>query len=360
MYTSLRRFESLLFNLKGYRWGLEKHKGYGKGGDVIKRPSLDEFKAAAKNLESVIIHTPLVPYRGVDNDQHILLKPEILQAVNSFKIRGVFNAVASLNPAEKAKGVSTVSAGNTAQALAWSARHFGISARSIMPDTAPLPKVEAVKAYGGIPVLVPTPEVFRFLQEHLWEQESYSFIHPWTNRHVIIGHGSLGLEIINDAPDVDAVFIPVGGGGLMGGVGSAIKAVNPSVRIYAVEPEGCPALRAAVDHGRPITVECKTICDGVAVPYITDDMFPLLNDLIDDVLLVSERSVRAALSSMLWHNKILAEPAGVLALAAALQMPLSRRGKSVCLITGGSISTELMMKILQEDTYYEKNNRTDK
>lgn len=313
---------------------------------MIDRPSLKDFKAAAKSLEPIIVHTPLIPYRGGDHDANILLKPEILQAVNSFKLRGVFNAVASLSAEEKAKGVSTVSAGNTAQALAWSARYFGISARSIMPDTAPLPKIEAVKAYGGIPVLKPLSEVFRFLQEHLWEQEPYSFIHPWTNRQVMIGHGSLGLEILEDEPDVDTVFIPVGGGGLMGGVGSAIKAVNPSVRIYAVEPEGCPSLRSAVDKGQPITVECKTICDGVAVPYITDEMFPFLSELIDDVLLVSEQSVRSAIRSILWHNKMLAEPAGALALAAALQMTPEQRGKSVCLVTGGSISSELMMEIL--------------
>jgi threonine dehydratase len=206
---------------------------------VVARPSLNEFKTAANSLEPIIVHTPLIPYRGGDHDNKILLKPEILQAVNSFKLRGVFNAVAALSAEEKARGVSTVSAGNTAQALAWSARYFATSAHCIMPETAPLPKIEAVKAYGGIPVLIPMPEVFRFLKEHLWEQESYSFIHPWTNRQVMIGHGSLGLEIVQDAPDVDTVFIPVGGGGLLSGVGSAIKAVNPSIRIYAVEPEGC-------------------------------------------------------------------------------------------------------------------------
>jgi len=318
------------------------------GGSVVDRPSLNEFKAAANSLEPIIVHTPLIPYRGGDHDTKILLKPEILQAVNSFKLRGVFNAVASLSAEEKARGVSTVSAGNTAQALAWSARYFAISAHCIMPETAPLPKIEAVKAYGGIPVLIPMSEAFRFLKEHLWEKESYSFIHPWTNRQVMIGHGGLGLEIMDDAPDVDSVFIPVGGGGLLSGVGSAIKAVNPSVRIYAVEPEGCPALHSSIDQGQPMTVECKTICDGVAVPYITDEMFPLLNELIDDVLLVSERSVRAAIRSILWHNKMLAEPAGALALAAALQVPPEQRGKSVCLVTGGSIGFELMMEILQE------------
>jgi len=316
---------------------------------VVDRPTLSEFRAAAKLLESIIVHTPLITYHGEEDEPQILLKPEIFQAVNSFKLRGVFNAVASLSPEEKNRGLSTVSAGNTAQALAWSARHFGISARSIMPDTAPLPKIEAVKAYGGIPVLKPISEVFRFLQEHLWEQEPYSFIHPWTNRLVMIGHGSLGLEIMDDAPDIDAVFIPVGGGGLLGGVGSAIKAVNSAVRIFAVEPEGCPALRSAVDHGQPITVECKTICDGVAVPYITDELFPLLNELIDDVILVSERSVRLAIRSMLLGNKMLSEPSGALALAAAQKMAPSQRGKSACLVTGGSISFDLLLEILQEN-----------
>lgn len=315
---------------------------------MVDRPTLSDFRAAANRLESIIVHTPLITYHGGYDEPQILLKPEIFQAVNSFKLRGVFNAVASLSLEEKNRGVSTVSAGNTAQALAWSARHFGISARSIMPDTAPLPKIEAVKAYGGIPVLKPISEVFRFLQEHLWEQEPYSFIHPWTNRQVMIGHGSLGLEIMDDAPDIDTVFIPVGGGGLLGGVGSAIKAIKPAVRIFAVEPEGCPALRSAVDHGQPITVECKTICDGVAVPYITDELFPLLHELIDDVILVSERSVRLAIRSMLWGNKMLSEPSGALALAAAQKVAPSQRGKCVCLVTGGSISFDLMLEILQE------------
>ena len=316
---------------------------------MVDRPTLSEFRAAANRLESIIVHTPLITYHGGEDEPQILLKPEIFQAVNSFKLRGVFNAVDSLSPEEKNKGVSTVSAGNTAQALAWSARHFGISARSIMPDTAPLSKIEAVKAYGGIPILKPISEVFRFLQEHLWEQEPYSFIHPWTNRQVMIGHGSLGLEIMDDAPDIDAVFIPVGGGGLLGGVGSAIKAINSAVRIFAVEPEGCPALRSAVDHGQPMTVECQTICDGVAVPYITDELFPLLNELIDDVILVSERSVRLAIRFMLLGNKMLSEPSGALALAAAQKVAPSRRGKCVCLVTGGSISFDLMLEILQEN-----------
>jgi len=315
---------------------------------VTDRPTLKEFKAAASNLESILVRTPPIPYRGEDNGTEILLKSELNQAVNAFKLRGIFNAVASLSAEEKERGVSTVSAGNTALALAWSAMYFGIPARSIMPEKAPATKIDTFKKYGGTPILLPTDEVFRFLQEHLWEREPYSFIHPWTNRQVMIGHGSLGLEIMEDAPDIDTVFIPVGGGGLLSGVGLAIKAVNPSVRIYAVEPEGCPALRSAVDHGKPITVECKTICDGVAVPYITDEMFPLLEELVDDVLLASEQSTRAAIRSILWRNKMLAEPSGALALVAALQMSPADRGKSVCLVTGGNIDAKLLVEILQE------------
>lgn len=314
----------------------------------MEKPTLSELASAADAVASVVVRTPLIAYRGDDGGSPILLKPETLQPVNSFKLRGVFNAVAALGEQEKAQGVSTVSAGNTAQALAWSARHFGIPARSIMPDTAPAPKIEAVEAYGATPVLVPTAEVFRFLQEHLWEQEPYAFIHPWTNRHVILGHGSLGLEIMHDLPDVDSVFVPVGGGGLLGGVGSAIKAMNPAVRIYAVEPEGCPALRSAVDQGRPVSVPCQTICDGVAVPYITDEMFPLLSELLDDVLLVPENAVRATVRLLLWQNKLLTEPSGALALAAAVAMSPARRGKCVCLVTGGSIGETLLTEILKE------------
>ena len=313
-------------------------------------PTLEEIKAAAERLTDVIVRTPLVPLHSFDEPTGILLKPEIHQPVTSFKIRGVFHAVASLSPEERAKGLSTVSAGNTAQALAWVGRHFGVSARCVMPDTAPKTKIDAVRRYGGEPVLVPMDEVFRFLQGHLWEQEPYAFIHPWTNRNVMTGHGTIGLEIMADLPQIDSLYVPVGGGGLMGGVGSAVKALKPSIRVIAVQPKGCPALHESFRQGKPAAVECETMCDGVAVPYITDEVFPILQRVVDDVVLVSEDSVKATIKRLAQGNRIIAEGAAALSVAAALETPAEKRGQTVCLVTGGSIDTDKLLEILADTT----------
>ncbi len=312
----------------------------------IERPSRSEIAAARESLRDVTVATPLVSLHIHGGDREILLKPEILQPAGSFKIRGIYHAVASLSDEERARGLSTVSAGNTAKALAWCGRRFGVSAQSLMPDTAPRAKIEAVRALGGTPVLVPIAEVFRFLREHLWEREPHAFIHPWTDRRVITGHGSLGLEILEDCPDLAAVYVPVGGGGLLAGVGSAIKALKPSVRVIAVEPAGCPSLHAAIQAGHPVTVDCDTMCDGVAVPYITEEMFPLLRDLADDVVLVTEAEVRAAIRLLASANHLIAEGAGALATAAALKSPAARGGKTVCLVTGGSLDAHKLAEIL--------------
>ncbi len=319
----------------------------------IQRPVLNEIRAAAERIKEVVVNAPLAPLHSFEDRSTILLKPEILQAVGSFKIRGVFNAVASMSQETRQRGLSTVSAGNTAQALAWTGRHFGVPARSIMPDTAPASKIEAVRAYGGEPILVPADEVFRYLREHGWENEPYAFIHPWINRDLIIGHGTMGLEIIAECPDVDTVFVPVGGGGLIGGVGSAVKALKPSIRVIAVEPQGCPSLHASLEAGRPISVECNTICDGVAVPYITEEMFPLLRDLVDAAVLVSDDAVKAAMRRLALGNKMIAEPSGALALAAALAIPDERRGLSVCIVTGGSIDPRKLVAILGDVQHVE-------
>ena len=312
----------------------------------VQRPALEEIRAAAVKISDILVNAPLVPLGPPGGDATILLKPEILQAVGSFKIRGVFNAVASLSDETRRRGLSTVSAGNTAQALAWTGRHFGVPARCIMPDTAPASKIEAVRAYGGEPVLVPTEEVFRYLREHRWENEPYAFTHPWINRDLILGHGSLGLEIAEQCPKVKTIFVPVGGGGLIAGVGSAIKVLKPAVRLVAVEPEGCPSLHASLKAGRPASVECDTICDGVAVPYITEEMFPLLRDLVDESVLVSDDAVKAAMRRLAFGNKMIAEPSGALAVAAALAMSEEKRGLCVCIVTGGSIDAEKLAAIL--------------
>lgn len=315
---------------------------------MMDRPDLTEIQAAAHDLRSVVQHTPLVPLHSFEGESDILLKPEIHQVVTSFKIRGVYHAVASLSEKDRQAGLSTVSAGNTAQALAWVGRHFGVASRSIMPNSAPVTKIEAVKRYGGEPILVPIEQVFRFLKEHQWESEPFAFIHPWTERNVWIGHGTIGLEIIEDEPAVDTVYIPVGGGGLITGVGSALKALKPTVRLVAVEPQGCPSLFESVRQGKAVSVECDTLCDGVAVPYMTEELFPLVRDLIDDVVLVSEERVKSTIKRLALGNRMIVEGSGALAVAAAIDTPQQQRGRSIALITGGSIDTQKLIAILND------------
>jgi threonine dehydratase len=311
-------------------------------------PTLEEIRAARERIRSVVRHTPLLPTHESFRVEDVYLKLETFQPVGSFKLRGVFNAVAALSEAERRRGLSTVSAGNTAQALAWSGRYFGAPARCLMPVTAPTTKIDAVRSYGGEPVLVPVSEIFRFLKEAGWEKEPFAFVHPWTNGNVMRGHGSLGLEILEDLPDVETVLVPVGGGGLISGVGSALRAVSPGVRIVAVEPEGCPALFRSLEADRPMEVDCRTICDGVAVPYITAEMFPLLRELVSSVRLVSEAKVKAAVRSLALSSKIVAEPSGALALAAALEMAPAERGKTVAIVTGGSLDADKLAHILTD------------
>jgi threonine dehydratase len=316
---------------------------------IVVRPTIDAIRKAAKRIDDVVLHTPLVPLVSRHAEEEIYLKPETLQSVGSFKLRGIFYAVASLSEEERRRGLSTVSAGNTAQALAWAARHYRVQARSLMPETAPRTKIEAVRSYGATPVLVPVDEVFRYLREHGWEQEPYAYIHPWTNPNVMTGHGSIGLETVADLPDVGSVFVPIGGGGLSAGVGSALKALKPSVRVFGVEPAGCPSLHASFEAGKPVSVDCHTMCDGVAVPYITEEMYPLLREVVDEVVLVSEDAVKAAIKRLALEDKLVVEGAGALSLAAALTVPLEKRGKTVCLLTGGSIDAVKLIEILGSD-----------
>ena len=314
---------------------------------TVDPPTLHEFEAARDALRDVLRATPLVPIGG--ESERLLVKPETLQPAGSFKVRGVLWAVRSFDTETRARGVSTVSAGNTAKALAWAARRFGVTARSVMPDTAPRSKIDALVALGGTPDLRPVGEVFRYLKERGWEDEPYAFVHPWTSRAVRVGHGSMGLEILEERPDVETVFLPVGGGGLLGGVGAALKAKKPGVRIIAVEPAECPALHASLAAGRPTEVACDTLCDGVAVPYITDEMYPVLAGLVDNVVLVTEQEVEAAIRGLIASAHLVAEGAGALAYAAAARTPVAERGLSVAPITGGAIDLPVLRRILSAD-----------
>lgn len=310
------------------------------------QPTIDEIRDAAERLRGVAVHTPLLPLHTYDNQRDILLKPECLQPIGSFKLRGIFNAVASLPAERRAAGLSTTSSGNTAQALAWSGRYFGVSSRSLMPEYAPVSKIDAMRAYGGTPELVSGSELFRYMEEHAWEQEPYAFVHPWTERAVMAGNGTIGLEILEDCPEVQSIFVPVGGGGLIGGIGTAIKALKPDVRIIAVEPEGCCALKTSLDAGRPMSAPCSTICDGVAVPLVVPEVYAVLSRIVDRVVLVSEDAIKATIKRLALRNKLVVEGSAALAPAAAMAIPFEQRGISVCIVTGGSIDPELHASIM--------------
>lgn len=313
----------------------------------MRLPEREEFERARERLSGVIVRTPLVPLADDEPGSEIWLKPETLQPEQSFKLRGVFNAVAALDHEVRARGLCTVSAGNTARALAWSARWFGVRARSFMPDTAPRNKIDAVRRLGGEPVLVPPAELFLLLDAHGRPGEGQAFIHPWTNRDVQLGHGTIGLELAADLPHADTLFVPVGGGGLVAGVAAACRAAGLAVRIVGVEPEACPKLLASLREGRPVTVECRaTLCDGVAVPRLADEMLPLLRELVDEVLPVPEAAVAVAVRRLALRDGLVVEGAGALALAAALATPARQRGRTVCLLTGGSIERQTLLELL--------------
>jgi threonine dehydratase len=305
----------------------------GWGDPPAQAPTLDDVRAAARRLRRTVVRTPLL-WAGPD----IWVKPESLQPTGSFKVRGVGNWAAGLSPAARRRGFSTFSAGNTALALAWFARRFGVSCRSILPDYAPAVKVQALRERGVETILVPFAELADYIFRAGWRDEPYAFLHPWTEPAMIAGHATIGLEIVADLPDVKTVFVPVGGGALVGGVAAAVRALKPSVRVVGVQTESYPSLAAGLAAGRPVWVEPKpTICDGVAVPFVTDEMFPLLKPVVDEVLVVPEARVRAAIRRLATDCKLVSEGAGALAMAAALDIPVERRGRSVCLVTGGNV-----------------------
>jgi threonine dehydratase len=306
------------------------------------RPSLDAIRAAAGRIAGLVHRSRLV---ALHSDNSILLKDETGQPTGSFKVHGVLNWAESLTPAERRRGFSTFSAGNTALALAFAARRHGVTCRSLLPDYAPAKKVDGLREQGVDTVLVPFPRLADYIFSAGWRSEPWTFLHPWTEPRMIEGHATIGLELLEDVPDVETVFVPVGGGALASGVASAVKALRPDVNVIGVQSESCPSLAASLAAGHPVWVEAKpTICDGVAVPFTTDQMFPLLRSLIDEVVVVSETQVRAAIRRLHEENLIVSEGAGALAPAAALATPVGKRGRTACIVTGRNIDREVFVE----------------
>ena len=312
---------------------------------VVRPPGWAEAEAAARRLRRVFPPSPLLP-AAPEIGERLFLKADTLLPTGSFKVRGIWDAVSQRDAQAVAPGLSTVSAGNTALALAWAARRRGVPARSLLPETTPSAKVEAFRAAGGEPRLVPAPELFRFLRERLWEREPFAFVHPWTDPAVHRGHASLAVEILEALPGLESVFIPVGGGGLLTGVAGALKDRRPEVRVFAVEPAGCAALHASLAAGRAVAAPCETVCDGAAVPYLTAELFPALSRLVDRTVLVPDAETLAASRDLLLAQNLLTEPSGALAAAAVRRVPPAERGATVALLTGAGIGKEGIRRLL--------------
>ncbi len=244
--------------------------------------------------------------------------------------------------------ISTLSAGNMSQGVAWSARHLGVPAAAIMPESAPRSKIEATESYGASVEFIPRDEMFAAMNDGRFNSRP-GFVHPFDDADVVAGHGTIGLEIAEDLHDVDTVLVPVGSGGLLIGIAIALKASRPNVRVLGVQPEGASGFAVSFAAGKPTTMSGSSFVDGAGAPFVMDSMFPWLLEVADGCLTVSDDETRAAIYLLATKNKVIAEGAGALSVAAALKMPENERGKTVCIISGGSIDPSDLAAILRHD-----------
>ena len=279
----------------------------------------------------------------------LALKCESLQKTGSFKVRGALNRVLQLDADERARGVITVSAGNHAQALAWSARDAGVRCTVVMPTVASRTKVEASRGYGADVVLHGASGIEAFARAHeLAQERGLVFVHPFDDAAIQAGQGTVGQEILEQAPDVQAVIVPIGGGGLIAGIAVAIKEQRPDVRVYGVEPTGAAAMRKSLDAGRPVRLETmQTIADGLAAPMAGEHTYPVVARYVDDVVLVSDEEIAGAMRDLLLSAKLLAEGGGAAATAAVLTGRLPVAGlRVVSVVSGGNVDAERVKQVL--------------
>jgi len=312
--------------------------------------TLAEIEAARERIAGAAVRTPLVRLQLDSAPAEIYLKLENLQPVNSFKIRGATNAIMLASPSQRAKGLVTASAGNMAQGVAWAARALGLPATIIVPETAPEAKLGAIRRLGGHVLKVPYDDWWNIIVTGRVDGIDGLFVHPVQDAGVIAGNGTIGLEILDDLPDPDAVVIPYGGGGLTCGVASAIRARRPETKIITVEPDGGAAMAAALDAGRPAEVDFRpSFVDGAGSRRVLDTMWPLVRPLVDSALAVGVHETAAAVRLLAERARVIAEGAGALAVAAAVA-GRAGPGKVVCIVSGGNINLSKLAEILVETT----------
>lgn len=309
--------------------------------------TLEMVREAQEALRDIARRTPLdkAPKFG----ENVYIKAENLQLTGAFKLRGAYNKIRSLTPEEAARGVIACSAGNHAQGIALSASRLGIKAVICMPAGAPISKVEATKAYGAKVCLVKGAydDAYEYACQ-LQEKEGYTFIHPFNDPQVIAGQGTIGLEILDQLPDVDVVLVPVGGGGLISGVAYAIKKLRPGCKVYGVQAAGAPSMEESLKSHEAITLDAvSTFADGIAVKHPGDVTFDLVSRYVDGVVTVTDDETACAILALMEKQKLVTEGAGAVAVAAAMFGKVDLKGKkAVCLLSGGNIDVNILSRVI--------------
>ena len=299
---------------------------------------LDRIEAARERLAGRVLRTPVVELDGVH------LKLENLQPIGSFKLRGALNAIALAAREELEEGVVTASAGNMGQGVAWAARELGVGCSVVVPEQAPATKLAAIARLGGRIVKVPHERWWQALEESAYPDLGGFFVHPVQDEAVMAGNGTIGLELLEDLPSLDAVLVPFGGGGLTVGIASAVKALRPEARVYSVEPETGAPLTAALAAGEPVQIDFRpSFVDGAGGPALLPAMWPLVRELVDGAFAVSLEEAASAVRLLAERARVVAEGAGALALAAAERV----EGDTVCcIVSGGNIDAPKLAAIL--------------
>jgi threonine dehydratase len=308
---------------------------------------LADIEAARARLQGVAVRTPLVRLGLPDASPHILLKLENLQPIGSFKLRGAANAMAVAGRAGLTNGVYTASAGNMAQGLAWGARQMGVRCQVIVPETAPRTKVAAIERLGGEVIRVTFEAWWQTMLDHHYPGVEGLFIHPFADAAVMAGNGTIGLEILEDAPEVEAILVPYGGGGLSCGIASAVRASRPDIRVYGAEVETAAPFAAALAEGKPTAIaSTPSFVDGIGGKSVFAEMWPLAQDLLAGSVVVSVAEVAAAVRLLAERNRVVAEGAGAAPVAAALRRSVDAK-TIVCVVSGGNIDSETLCTILR-------------
>ncbi|MBR3879815.1 MAG: threonine ammonia-lyase [Clostridia bacterium] len=323
--------------------------------------TLDKVYHAAYVLKDIVRKTALIESPKLNPECKLYLKTENLQVTGSFKVRGAGYKISQLTEEEKARGVIACSAGNHAQGVALAARNYGIKSVICLPDGAPISKVEATKSYGAEVVMVPGvyDDAYKRALE-LRDEMGYSFVHPFNDDDVIAGQGTIALEILEELQDIDAVVVPIGGGGLISGVAYTLKQLNPDIKVYGVQASGAPSMYNSIKHGKIERLESvSTIADGIAVKEPGDNTFKLISKYVDDVVTVTEGEISSAILGLIEQHKLIAEGAGAVSVAAVMFNKVPVKGKKVvALVSGGNIDVTILSRVIKRGLLMSGRNHT--